>query len=74
MKALIYDYTSGRRVLRCVVRLGADGRAIIEGPVPRSIEMGLAAISQTAETGEEFLRRIPVEFSGTYIRGRLVED
>lgn len=50
--------------------LAPDGRVVIQGHVPKSIEDDLATLSQRVVSGRDFPRQLPSEFTGSYLRAK----
>ena len=67
----LLDYTTGRRRTMAVFRLAPDGRVVIQGHVPKGFEDDLASLSHWVVSGRDFLRQLPREFTGSYLRAML---
>ena len=70
MHVLLLDYTTGRRQVMATLSL-EKGQIVAEGRVPSHLQEELQALSQHYQ-GEALLRRLPQEFTGTYLRAELV--
>lgn len=65
--------TGGKSRVMAVIR--ADGGLQVEAkePIPPSIQQDIEQQRQRVKGDDAFLRSLPVEFSGTYYRAKLIK-
>lgn len=71
MHVNLLDYTSERKKVLAVVRV-IDGQLSIEGDLPPRMKDTLAFEHAMATSDDQFLRKLPGVFSGSYTRAELV--
>jgi hypothetical protein len=54
-----------------VLRLGPDGRVVMRRTLSKSVRDDLASLSHWVVSGRDFLRQLPREITGSYLRAKL---
>ena len=70
----IVSYTSGRAKELGTVRLDAEGKILYDGKLPPGVKEVVEDAYDRAKSPEEFMRYLPQQFTGAYIRAMRVPD
>lgn len=72
MQVDIFSYVTGTARKMATVSLDADGKMLIDGDVSPGVRQTLDSAYAHASSPQDFLRTLPHQFTGAYIRARRV--
>lgn len=68
----IFSYTSGEKKLLGSVSLDAQNQVVVSDVLPKGVQQVVDDAYARANSPQEFLRTLPNQFLGAYIRARVV--